>query len=213
MSDTLVTGAQDTTQAEGQPSADQATTTTTDQATLTTEAKPDTTGKPEGADAGKQEGEKPEGEKKPEVPESYDFKMPEGVEIDKAAADEFSAVAKDLGLTQEQAQKAVDVVAAMRQRESAAQAERVQGWIDEVRADKEIGGDKLDANLVHAQKAVKLGPPELRDFLNTSGLGNHPAFVKWAISVGKAISDDGFVRGSDGAGSNDPAKRLFPNMN
>jgi hypothetical protein len=45
-------------------------------------------------------------------------------------------------------------------------------------------------------------------------LGNHPEVVKLAFKVGKAISEDGFVSGSPkGNTTNDPAKKLFPNMN
>ena len=45
----------------------------------------------------------------PAVPEAYEFTMPEGVALDKAASDEFSAVAKELKLDQATAQKVADV--------------------------------------------------------------------------------------------------------
>lgn len=149
-----------------------------------------------------------------QVPEAYEFKMPDGVELDKAAADEFSAIAKEMGLNQEQAQKVADVGAKMAQRHAEAHARQVEAWVGEVKADKEIGGDKLDENLGVARKALDaFGTPELRDLLNASGMGNHPAVIKAFYKVGKAISEDGFVKGSPPGASTDPAKTMFPSMN
>jgi hypothetical protein len=150
-----------------------------------------------------------------EVPESYDLQMPDGIELDKAAADEFTAIAKELKLDQTAAQKFADIGAKMAQRQIEAHAKLVETWTEQVKTDKELGGDKLDQNLGIARKAIDtFGSPELKELLNSTGLGNHPEVVKLAFKVGKAISEDGFVAGkAPGSVSNDPAKKLFPNMN
>jgi hypothetical protein len=149
------------------------------------------------------------------VPESYDLKMPDGVELDQAAATEFTAIAKELKLDQAAAQKLADIGAKMATRQAEAHAKLVETWTEQVKTDKEIGGDKLDENLGVARKAIDtFGSPELKALLNSTGLGNHPEVVKLAYKVGKAISEDRFVSGSPkGNASNDPAKKLFPNMN
>jgi hypothetical protein len=151
----------------------------------------------------------------PEVPESYDLQMPEGVELDKAAADEFTAIAKELKLDQTAAQKLADIGAKMAQRQVEAHAKLVETWTEQVKTDKDLGGDKLDENLGIARKAIDtFGSPELKELLNSTGLGNHPEVVKLAFKVGKAISEDGFVQGkAPNSVSNDPAKKMFPNMN
>lgn len=150
----------------------------------------------------------------PQVPESYDFKMPEGVELDKAAADEFTAIAKELKLDQATAQKVADVGAKMAQRQADAHAKLVETWVEQVKTDKDIGGDKLDENLAVARKALeKFGTPELRDVLNSTGLGNHPAVIKAFYNAGKAVSPDVFVAGAPAGSQTDASKRLFPNMN
>jgi hypothetical protein len=151
----------------------------------------------------------------PEVPEAYDLQMPEGIELDKAAADEFTAIAKELKLDQTAAQKFADIGAKMAQRQHEAHAKLVETWTEQVKTDKDIGGDKLDENLGVARKAIDaFGSPELKELFNSTGLGNHPAVVKFAHKVGKAISEDGFVTGkAPSSVSNDPAKKLFPNMN
>ena len=151
----------------------------------------------------------------PVVPESYDLKMPEGVELDKAAADEFTVIAKELKLDQAAAQKLADIGAKMATRQAEAHAKLVESWTEQVKTDKEIGGDKLEENLGVARKAIDaFGSPELKALLNSTGLGNHPEVVKLAFKVGKAISEDRLVSGAPkGNASNDPAKKLFPNMN
>lgn len=151
----------------------------------------------------------------PVVPEAYDLKMPEGVELDQAATTEFTAIAKELKLDQAAAQKLADIGAKMAQRQADAHAQLVETWTEQVKTDKEIGGDKLAENLSVARKAIDtFGSPELKALLNSTGLGNHPEVVKLAFKVGKAISEDGFVSGSPkGNTTNDPAKKLFPNMN
>jgi hypothetical protein len=151
----------------------------------------------------------------PVVPETYDLKMPEGVELDQAATTEFTAIAKELKLDQAAAQKLADIGAKMAQRQADAHAQLVETWTEQVKTDKEIGGDKLAENLGVARKAIDtFGSPELKALLNSTGLGNHPEVVKLAFKVGKAISEDRFVTGAPKSNaSNDPAKKLFPNMN
>lgn len=151
---------------------------------------------------------------KPEVPEAYEFNMPEGVALDKTAADEFTAIAKELKLSAADAQKVADVGAKMAQRQAEQHATLVESWVEQVKADKDIGGDKLDENLGVARKAIEaFGTPELKDVLNTTGFGNHPAFIKFAYKAGKAISQDGFVTGSAKGPETDMAKKMFPSMN
>lgn len=150
----------------------------------------------------------------PAVPEAYELQMPEGVELDKAAADEFTTIAKELKLDQAAAQKLADIAAKQAQRQVDAHLALVESWVDQVKTDKDIGGDKLDENLGIARKALEtFGTPELRDVLNASGLGNHPEVIKAFVKAGKAISEDKFVAGAAKGADSDPAKKLFPNMN
>lgn len=148
------------------------------------------------------------------APEDYTFTMPEGVELDSTAADEFKAIAKELKLDQASAQKVADIGAKMAQRQAESHVKLVETWVEQVKVDKEIGGDKLQENLAVAKKALEtFGTPELRDVLNASGLGNHPEVIRAFYKAGKAISEDRFVQGAPAAAVTDPAKRLFPSMN
>lgn len=155
------------------------------------------------------DGEKPadkpaeEKEQKQEgAPEKYEFTAGEGVDLDTEALKDFEPVARDLNLTNEQAQKLVDaypkILAGVQQRQAEAWQAQTEQWASDVKADKEIGGDKLTTNLSAAQRALDLfGTPELKEYLNTTGLGNHPDLVKTFVKIGKAMSEDGMVDGSN----------------
>lgn len=152
---------------------------------------------------------------KADVPEAYEFKFAEGVEVDADTLGELGSVAKELKLTQDQAQKLADLGAKQSERWVEAQRQIMeraeQEWVDEVKSDKEFGGDKLDENLAVAVKALdKFGSPELKAFLKESRLGNHPEMIRLAVRVGKAIADDSVVPGGR---STNERKSFYDNSN
>jgi len=130
------------------------------------------------------------------VPEAYaDFTMPEGVELDQSALDAYSPVFKELGLTQEQAQKLVDLRAGEIQAGSDRQVEAFnqlkQEWVDQVKSDKEIGGDNFEENVGLARAALdKLGTPELKELLSDHGVGSHVEIVRFMSRVGRLTQED-----------------------
>lgn len=145
-------------------------------------------------------GDKPD-ESKDQVVE-YTFEMPEGVEVDETRLADFTAVAKELNLSQENAQKLVNIGIAREQQLLERHANMVKGWSDAVAADPELGTPENQAT---AKKVIDtFGTPELKSYLNTTGLGNHPELVKLALKVGKAMSEDSFVGGK---GGNSPEPR------
>ncbi|EMR3496153.1 TPA: peptidase [Klebsiella pneumoniae] len=147
------------------------------------------------------------------APEKYEFKPAEGQELDTAALEQFEPIARELNLTNEQAQKLVDaypkILAGVQQRQADAWQAQTEEWAATVKADKEIGGDKLTANLGVAQRALDtFGTPELKEYLNGTGLGNHPELVKAFVKVGKAMSEDGVVTGKE-SGQRSAAEVLY----
>jgi len=152
----------------------------------------------------------------------YEFKAPEGMELDKTALADFTAVAKELKLPAETAQKMVDVATKLQQRQLETHTKQVDAWAEEVQTGKTAdgkdlpehlrvpGGDKLPETLAVCKKAMSLGPPELKQLLNDSGFGNHPAVVRFMYSVGKAMSEDRFIAGNGQQPQGDMASRLYP---
>ena len=153
------------------------------------------------------------------APEKYEFKPVEGGELDSAIVDTFAEAARELNLTQEAAQKLVDRMAPkMVQRQLEKHVEIRGQWADDSRSDKEFGGDKLAANLAIARKPLDMfGTPQLRELLNTSGLGDHPEVIRLLYRFGRAVSEDGYVGQSQGAARttsrdfSSAASALYPN--
>ncbi|MEL5205606.1 MULTISPECIES: peptidase [Serratia] len=161
--------------------------------------------------ADKEAAEEAEKDKKPAAPEKYEFTPPEGQELDANALAVFEPIAKELGLSQEQAQKLVDIYPQIQQQQAEAWSKQVSDWGEQVKADKEIGGDKFNASVGAAQRALdQFGNPELREYLNASGLGNHPALVRFCAKVGKAMAEDSFVVPGQG-GQRSAADILYGN--
>ena len=161
--------------------------------------------------ADKEAAEKAEKEKKPAAPEKYEFTPPEGQELDANALAVFEPIAKELGLSQEQAQKLVDIYPQIQQQQAEAWSKQVADWGEQVKADKEIGGDEFNASVGAAQRALdQFGNTELREYLNASGLGNHPALVRFCAKVGKAMAEDTFVVPGQG-GQRSAADILYGN--
>lgn len=180
-------------------------------------AQPNGETKPNGQEAGEGE-DKPQGQEG--APEQYeDFTMPEGVAIDTETSGELKVLAKELGLPQASAQKIADLGVKLQQRWATQQSEQLKAaavqWEADARADKELGGDKFDANLGVAKKAMEtFASGEFKKLLDESGLGNHPEVIRTFHRIGKAISEDKVLTGKapDGA-PRDPAKTLYPNQN
>lgn len=154
-------------------------------------------------------------------PVEYEFKLPEGVEFKGELLNELKTTAKELGLTQEQAQRVADLGARQAQGFAAQLVEQQKTltaeWAEQTTTDKEIGGDKLPENLAVAKKALDaFGTPELKTLLNQSGLGNHPDVVRFMVKAGKAISEDGKLITGSAAQANRAAQpienRLYPNQ-
>ena len=175
---------------------------------------------PEG---GQPQGQHPTAEPKAQepqgAPEAYQFELPEGYELNAEVAGEFETYARELNLPQDKAQAAVSMgvklVESAQAKQAEAYAQQVAAWREEVTNDKEIGGPALAENLSYAARVLDTYAPDLRAVLDETGLGNHPAFVKAFVKIGKAISEDRLVGGAQQAPGSalDPAAKLFPTMN
>lgn len=129
-------------------------------------------------------------------PDTYaDFVMPEGVKVDAALLTDATPIFKELGLTQEQAQKLVDFQAKQVQASSKSQVDAFNqlknDWQEQAKNDKELGGDKFEENVGIARSAIaKFGTPELKQLLEDHGVGNHPEIIRFMVKVGKLTAED-----------------------
>lgn len=166
----------------------------------------------EGDDKDKPEEEK---DKKAEgAPEAYEFKAPEGQELDADAVKQFEPIARELNLNQEQAQKLVDlygskVMPQLMKQQAEVWQKQTADWADAAKADKEYGGDKFEANMTRAKQALdKFGTPELREYLESTGMGNNPELIRAFYKVGAAMSEDTLVTSNE-TGQRSAAEVLY----
>lgn len=176
------------------------------------------------------EGKKEEGDAvKPEagktVPEKYDVKAPEGMQIDTGLLDSVTPIFKELGITQEGAQKLVDAYAPYVKQASQAQHDaamksfddQVESWGKETKS--MLGPDAAKAMAPAARLINTFAGKEaaaFRQLLNDTGLGNHPVMVRFLINAGKSISQDSFVDGGNQVTDDTPdaaKSRMYPTMN
>lgn len=170
------------------------------------------------------EDQKPADEAKPAepegAPEAYEFVQPEGHVVDESVISKFSEVAKELNLSQEKAQRFLD---AMAPAVAAAQAESYkemfsdigglpETWGNAARADKEFGGDQLEANLAIANKAYdQFATNELKTLLAKTKFGDHPEIIRMFYRIGKSVSPDAVITGKAAPTPTDRLATLYDN--
>lgn len=127
------------------------------------------------------------------APEKYDLTLPEGSPFADSDLVGFAAEAKAMGLTNKAAQAMVNARA-----EQIAQA--ADRYLTELKADPELGGDKLDATVATAAKGRDvLFPPGseeaalINDWFERTGLGNHKLLVKAFHRLGRMVAEDKVV--------------------
>jgi hypothetical protein len=133
------------------------------------------------------------------VPDKYDLKPPENSPLPPKAVESLMSYAKEKGMTNDEAQ-------ALLERESGAVATYVdeqkatldklsEEWVSEIKKDPELGGNNFSKTLELSRRALeKFGTPELKEELEKTSLGNYPAFVKFAVAIGRAMDNDSFVK-------------------
>ncbi len=153
-----------------------------------------------------------------EAPESYeDYSLPKGTYISEDVLGEFNGLAKELGLSQDKAQKLVDIAAQSMQQQQEALMKNwdsiTTGWAKEIKNDPEFGGDKFEATVTQARRALsKFGSSDLTQLLDDSGYGNNPEIIRLLARVDKAVGEGEFVEG-DSAPTTTPkshAEILYP---
>ncbi len=136
----------------------------------------------------KQTDQKPAG-----APEQYeDFRIPEGVEVDKVTMEEAMSAFKDAGYSQEQAQKAIDLHIKNIQAQQEAFVSTRKEWIEELKADKEFGGTQFESTVKSAQTALRKFDTDggMLKLLESSGFGDNPVVLRFLARVSKGMGED-----------------------
>lgn len=173
-----------------------------------------------------------EGGKKPDasaVPEKYEFKAPENYTLDPKLLETVTPLFKELGLTNEQAQKLVDIqisreIAAAKAPQETYEATRTK-WQAETTShpdiknlvDKDSGKTGIDAVKIVMGRALNaIGDPalatEFKAAMDLTGAGDNPAFVRTFLKLADFVTEGKHVtgKGPSIAGQREPGKTALP---
>ena len=174
---------------------------------------------------GQQGGEPAAQSDQPNQPKNLDaatqyekFNLPEGFDYDDGKVSEFTTLARELNLSQEQAQKLVDLHVRHWlgfEEQTRAQA---QEWSKQAMEDPEFGGQKFTQSLRDAHRFINVfGGEKLKLALDATGAGNHPEIFKAFARAGRILGEDRLVTGSGTTGAHggtfaDLANTMYPDM-
>lgn len=113
---------------------------------------------------------------------------------------EVESFAKEHKLSNEAAQKILDnqnsSIREYTDKQSKIWNETVTSWGDEIKADKDFGGEKFTETVSLAKRALATyANPEFSKILDESGYGNNPDLIKMLARIGRSISGDTMVKG------------------
>lgn len=117
----------------------------------------------------------------------------------------FIEFARSAGYTPEQAQAQLDYNTAQSEKFWANHSAQVEEWLTDAKSDPDLAGRdgaQWGATEARVQKVMaRFGNDEMRTLLDVTGLGNHPAFVKFVNSVGQTMSEESLALVGGGAAS------------
>ena len=146
---------------------------------------------------------------RPESPDKYDISVPtlgkEG-EYDQSMYSEFLNEAHKNGLTNKQAQAAIDFYSKLDDNQQInTDAAMAQAKINaETALKKEWGNVNYDKNLALSRRAFnRFADDDLKTFVNQHGIANNVAMIKFLHKIGKAFNEPEMVGAGKDSGSID----------
>lgn len=149
--------------------------------------------------------------------EDYAFEMPKEIPYDKGILDKFTNQVKELKLPKDQAQKILDIGIENVKQQREQHLKVREGWVNEIKTDKDFGGDKFNETITRAQRVLsdpEIGSPKFVQLLESTGLGDHPEVIKILARIDKKYGEDKAVSGKPSGTTYKSAAELFyPNQN
>ncbi len=153
---------------------------------------------------------------------SYEpFTIPDDWSVTDEDMGAFSAIAKDMDLDQENAQKLVDLFISTRQGQIAADAadnppeDGPEQWQAQLREHKELGGDHLPQTQANIDAIMRTMSDETVKYFQESGMHFRPEIIGWLNTLGGMMQEDGVNLGGEGGGGGGegetPAQKMFSN--
>lgn len=132
---------------------------------------------------------------RPESADKYEIQAPDDIKhlINEERIKAFREFAFKEGFSQKQVASLLKWQAGNIQADLAGMS---HSYAETVKALKEEWGGAYDRNVGLAMRLVReQGGKDLMEYLDKTGLGNHPALVKFAAKVGNLLAEDGVISG------------------
>lgn len=151
-------------------------------------------------------------------PLSFELALPQDSKVTKERVDEIAAFARERGLSPEVAQAIVDgehkAVAAYEAGLATALESNRKVWLDDLKADKEFGGERYNETITLAKRAWDKYATDGLKQLCKGALGDAKDLIVTFARIGRQEAEDQVI--TDKAPSNRGPKsieeRMFPNM-
>jgi polyribonucleotide nucleotidyltransferase len=137
--------------------------------------------------------------------------LPESFELDTARLGKLNEIAKTHKLPKEAAEAVLALAIEQAQAQQESLAAAAEQWKAEVLKDPVLG--KPESVAAVRRVVSTFGDSELTDMLNSTGMANHPAVVRFVHKVSQVLSEDAFIpsnsRGAAASQPRDPAAVLY----
>jgi hypothetical protein len=149
------------------------------------------------------------------APDAYDFQsiVPDGMEYNEQAAQEFGGIARECGLSQEQASKIAQYGMQFMQNGVQAAMQQIvatqQKWGEDAKRQLGADFDKTVSRAAVGINRLSQNIPGIREALNETGAGNRIEMIQLMAAIGDLLGEDN-GHGVPGYGGE---KSLYPNTN
>jgi hypothetical protein len=139
-------------------------------------------------------------EKKTDDNKDFELEFSQESRLSEADKKRIASYTKEQGLSKDAAQKLIETQeSAKAEYFSDLQTEHkqmVSKWADQVKTDKEIGGDNYAKNVELARRVIgRFATKELLESLDSTGFGNNPEVVRVFARIGRHMASDELITG------------------
>ena len=149
------------------------------------------------SDSKSKDDEKKTDQEKDKSTDKYELKVGKESLLSNDQLKEIEAYARQQGFSNDQAQALLNreekLLSAYKESLHSEFEATAKKWTEDLKSDKEIGGDNFSKSVEIAKRVVdRFATESFKKSLNETGFGNHPELVRTFVKIGHAMSEDTF---------------------